>query len=91
MIKEVINRIYYKDDIPKEEKYEDEKLIKLKNYAKNMIITSHNFIREFYDISDVSLREIRRFNIFYEFFYNYLIKRKKNNEKDKDIFYSNLD
>ena len=93
MIKYVINKIYYKDDIPAKE--EDEKLKKLKDFAKDMIATSQNFIREIYDKSAVSLREIRRFNILYEFFYNYLIKRKENSESSKefkeDTFYLNLD
>jgi hypothetical protein len=85
MIKEVINKKYYKGATPKEEKDEDEKLIKLKDFAKDMIATSQNFIREFYDKSTVSLREIRRFNIFYEFFYDYLIMRKENNENSNQF------
>ena len=57
-----------------------------------MIAASQNFIRKFYDKSAVSLREIRRFNIFYDFFYDYLIKRKENNKNSKeDTFYSKLD
>jgi len=95
MIKEVINKIYYKDETPKKEEDEDEKLKKLKDFAKDMIATSQNSIREFYDKSAVSLREIRRFNIFYEFFYNYLIKRKDNTQSSKEFkennFYSNID
>jgi len=99
IIKEVINKIYYQNETPKEEINEDEKLKKLKDFAKDMIATSQNFIREFYDKSAVSLREIRRFNIFYEFFYNYLIKRKGNKGnkestkelEEKESFYSNLD
>ena len=92
MIKEVIIKIYYKGKIPVEKKEEDVKLKELKDFAKDMIVTSQNFIREVYDKSAVSLREIRRFIIFYEFFYNYLIKRKEINTKEfkDDPFYSNL-
>ena len=43
-----------------------------------MIIFSHNFIRDNYDISYVSLRDVKRFNILYEFFYNYLKNKKEN-------------
>ena len=100
IIKDAINKKYYKKQKPKEEKDEKEgdPITKLKNLASNMIIVCQNYIREFNDKSAVSLREIRRFNIFYEFFYDYLKKRKeiyankKNNqfyEKDMD-FYNNL-
>jgi hypothetical protein len=49
----------------------------MKNLAINMIVKSQNFIREKYDKSSVSLREIRRFNIFFEYFCNYLSLKKK--------------
>ena len=46
----------------------------------------------------MSLREIRRFNIFYEFFFNYLKKKKEKNlelfdkvTNKKDNFYQKLD
>ena len=53
-----------------------------------MIIEAQNYIREFSDKSSVSLREIRRFNIFYEFFYDYLEKRKEFYEiqKQKQLY-----
>ena len=96
IIKEAIEKIYYKN---KENQKEDEKIKKLKKLAGDMIIEAHNYIREFSDKSAVSLREIRRFNIFYEFFYDYLNKRKQVIEQGKlDIlnnddfnFYQNLD
>ena len=47
------------------------------NLAIDLIITSQNFIRKENGISSVSLREIRRFIIFYEFFIDYLKKRKE--------------
>ena len=76
IIKKVIEKIYYKNEEPKEEKYEDEKIKNLKELSFNLIWESQQFIRKFNDKSAVSLREIRRVNIFYEFFYNYLTKRK---------------
>ena len=100
IIKDALNKKYYKDKpIPEKENDEDEQIKNLKDLASNMIIVSQNYIRDFNDKSAVSLREIRRFNIFYEFFYDYLKKRKeiysKENEnqfyeEDKD-FYNNLD
>ena len=45
------------------------------------ICDCHNFIRKNYDESSVSLREIRRFNIFYKFFIDYL-KNKSKYKKD---------
>ena len=84
-----------------------------KRYIKNMVreiiseeelsdfttelAIAQNFIREKNGISSVSLREIRRFILFYEFFIKYLNIRKelineeniKENENEK-IKYSNL-
>jgi len=61
-----------------------------------MIIEAQNYIREFSDRSSVSLRDIKRFSIFYEFFNKYLnIKKEMINEiiinKEDKEFYSNLD
>ena len=53
----------------------------IKNLAKDLISESQNFIRKNNDISSVSLREIRRFNIFLEFFYNGLSFKNRNSEK----------
>ena len=71
---------------------------KIHELAKKMISKAQNFIREKNDISSVSLREIRRFNIFYEFFFNYLKKKKQininsleNKKLENDTFYQNLD
>ena len=44
------------------------------------IIISHNFLREKYDRSSVSLRDIRRFGIFFEYF----LKDISNNNQNKD-------
>ena len=53
---------------------------KLKELTKDMIIKSQEFIRNKNDISSVSLREIRRFNIFFIFFYKYLSYKKNNSD-----------
>ena len=47
---------------------EESKIEEIKDLAKKMIIESQNFLREFNDVSSVSLREIRRYTIFYDFF-----------------------
>ena len=76
IINESIEKIY-KIYNPQKEINSKEILEKLKELASEMIIKAQNFIREFNDKSSVSLREIRRFNIFYEFFCNYLKRRKE--------------
>ena len=48
--------------------FKESDINKILNLAKDLIVICHNFIREHSEISSVSLREIRRFNIFYEFF-----------------------
>ena len=69
IIKKVIEKIYYPPNtIPKEEEKEDEKIKILKKLACELIETAQEYIREKNDKSAVSLREIRRVNIFYEFF-----------------------
>ena len=81
----------------KEEKNEEEKLKNLKKLASEMIIEAQNYLREFNDKSIVSLRDIRRFNIFYEFFYKYLndkiriIKEENLINDEESEFYLKLD
>ena len=99
IIKKVMEKIYYKGKPPKEEKDEDKKIKLLKKLAYDMIWESQQYIREKNDKSAVSLREIRRVNIFYEFFYHYLNSKKKFylNENKNEIygedsnFYKKLD
>jgi hypothetical protein len=50
----------------------------LKNIASKSITEAQEYVREKNDVSSVSLREIRRFSIFYNFFVEYLRKKKKN-------------
>ena len=56
------------------------------------ICECHNFVKQNCDISAVSLREIRRFNIFFYFFIDYLSNKSKFKndyiEKSDKIFYS---
>ena len=73
------NNIFHNNKVIKENI-----LNKVKELAKKMIIESQNFIRESNDVSSVSLREISRFNIFLEFFYNHLLYKKNNAEKLMD-------
>ena len=69
----------------------------LANFTTQLIAIAQNFIREKNGVSSVSLREIRRFIVFYDFFIEYLNKRKETiieqniieDENDK-IKYSNL-
>ena len=69
---------------------------KLSQLATELIAEAQNYIREKNGVSSVSLREIRRFIIFYQFFLDYLDKRKKIiidekiDEKSHEIKYSQL-
>ena len=96
-VKNIENEIASKKEIE-----ENKDFISIHKLAKDMIVNSQNFIRKENDISSVSLREIRRFNIFYEFFFDYLKKkkgmnlnlienRKVNNEEEDEEFYKNLE
>ena len=67
----------------KKENMNEEDFEKIHRFAKKMVSKAQNFIRDKNGISSVSLREIRRFNIFYEFFFNYLEKRR---EADMNLF-----
>ena len=101
IISSVIEKIYYKKKTPEgiKEENEDDKIKKLKKLSCDMIWEAQQYIREKNDKSAVSLREIRRVNIFFEFFYNYLKSKKEFylkgnqnelNEEDSE-FYIKLD
>ena len=70
----------------------------LKKTASEAIIVAQNYVREKNDVSSVSLREIRRFSIFYGFFVDYFRKNKtlfenknQNEDLDKiDTYYKNM-
>ena len=61
---------------------------KLKNIASKSITEAQEYVRDKNDVSSVSLREIRRFSIFYNFFVEYLRKKKElfSNINQKEIF-----
>ena len=98
MIEEKLKEFFdkYKND----ENINDNFFIKIHELAINLIVKSQKFIRDENDKSSVSLREIRRFIIFYEFFFNYLKQKKETDIKkiengtlklEEDYnFYSNL-
>ena len=53
-----------------------------RNISVEAISKSQNFIREKNEASSVSLREVRRFNIFFDFFYDYLNNKGKSTDPD---------
>ena len=60
----------------------------LKKIASKSITEAQEYVREKNDVSSVSLREIRRFSIFYNFFVEYLRKKKRiiyKNEPKRNI------
>ena len=79
-------------------KYKDKKLISnnnleiIENIALNSIYDSQEFIQKSYEISSVSLREIRRWGILFDWFYQLLnneyFSDKIGNLKEKVIIYS---
>ena len=84
-------------DIKKEKEKEDKRFNILYKLAGDLVNFCQEYIRDFSDRSSVSLREIRRFNIFYEFFYKYLKNKKEIIQNENEIydeyndFYLNLD
>ena len=82
--KKVIKRNFDINDLPENKKAE---YLNLFETAKESVIKAHNFIRERNDVSAVSLREIRRFSLFYEYFQNYLSVKKKSEEENEVQFY----
>ena len=71
----------------------------MKEIASNSIIEAQKYVREKNDVSSVSLREIRRFSIFYKFFVEYLRQKRilfgniddqKEHFEELDMFYKNL-
>ena len=81
--------------LSKKEYYE---CTELKKIASNAIIEAQQYVRDKNDVSSVSLREIRRFSIFYNFFVEYLRNKRilfgKMNQNENfemiDRYYKNL-
>ena len=68
---------------------------KIKALSKDMIFEAQKFIRDNYDKSSVSLREVKRYNVFFKFFFYYLKDKKEKlnylvNEKSKKFDYGKL-
>ena len=55
----------------------------IRNDIINSIVICHEFIREKYDQSSVSMREIRRFGIFLEYFIKNIDPQKKLDTKKR--------
>ena len=60
------------------------------NLAINSIITCQSYIKTTNDISSVSLREVKRFVIFFKYFVAYLLNKQNDNESKEQshIFYN---
>ena len=64
----------------------------LKKMASQSITEAQEYVREKNDVSSVSLREIRRFSIFYNFFVCYLRKKKAlYSSMDQNEYYEVID
>ena len=61
----------------------EDDLLFAQNLSSEAILKSQKFIREKNEASSVSLREVRRFNIFFDFFYDYLNNKITNNSEDE--------
>ena len=66
MVEISVNKIFQEN----KDYLEEKQLSIIKSQAKEMVIKAQNLIRINNDISSVSLRDMRRFIIFYEFYYN---------------------
>ena len=68
----------------KKKKGKDEQFKNIRDEMIESISICHDYIREIYDTSTVSLREIRRFGIFFEYF----MKNFKEENRDKKMKWS---
>ena len=62
--------------IKKNETITEDELKKITDEMMQTIIICHSYIKEIYDESSVSMREIRRFRLFFEFFIEFFKKKK---------------
>ena len=76
----ILTRIQREGDI---NNINDNDLKELRDEIIESIVICHDFIREKYDKSSVSMREIRRFGIFFEYFLNYFNKCESTYRKMK--------
>ena len=70
-ISSIINDILNREILENISEEDNDELSDLIDEIVDNIVICHNFIREKYDRSSVSLREIRRFGVFFEYFINY--------------------
>ena len=75
-INDILTRFKKNEVIPDFDKIDENKIEIIKEEISESIIICHDFLRTKFDSSSVSLREIRRFGIFFEYFIKYY---KKNN------------
>ena len=59
---------------------EQNKKVELIDFVKKTVKKCHNYLKKNNDISIVSLREVNRFNVFLNFFFYYIINRKRDEE-----------
>ena len=57
----------------------------IENLFVEEIIECQNFVRDNNDISSVSLRELRRFNLLFEFFIKYIGQKKEKFEEENQL------
>ena len=79
---DILSRFKEKKVIPDFDKIKEEDIKKIKEEIIEGIVICHNFMRKKYDRSSVSLREIRRFGIFFEYFIKYFKGNKYDSLKD---------
>ena len=79
---DIISRLKEKKLISHFDEISQNEINKIQNEIIDSIIICHNFMREKYDKSSVSLREIRRFGIFFEYFIKYFKRNNYDSLKD---------
>ena len=82
MISGIANKLFEKMDVKLKEK-ERNKIIMIETTSVEIC---QKYMKKNNDISIVSLREVNRFNIFFEFFVNYIIGRKNNKNLIQNSF-----
>ena len=95
IVEEPIKRINQEE----QGKLSEDQVERIHILATKLISKAQKFTRDNNEISSVSLREIRRFNIFYEFFYYHLKQKKEDARNPKvnsldikvDRYYENCD
>ena len=79
---DILTRLKEKEVIKDFDKIKKEDIKKIKEEIIESIVICHDFMRKKYDRASVSLREIRRFGIFFEYFIKYFKGNKYETLKD---------